>query len=153
MIPILTTSLLAEFDALVRSASALIAQCWAPGLTDRRIDELLAPHSIDLPDEARTWWRWHNGTLPDRPSLGQRIVPGRDLLSLESALDLYATVDAFIWEVHGVANQIQIVGDKPMIRVDCNGRRDEPAPVFSQNDETDPPLQVLSSMHELVTLW
>ena len=40
-------------------------QALAPGLTDQQIDTLTAPYGIDLPEEARVWWRWHNGRHAD----------------------------------------------------------------------------------------
>jgi len=44
---------------------APVADRLRPGLSDVEIDEVLGPLGIDLPEEARVWWKWHDGADPD----------------------------------------------------------------------------------------
>ena len=54
---LLDQALLDQFDARLRALGAAIVDAWAPGLTDDQIDALVCPIGIDLPEEARVWWR------------------------------------------------------------------------------------------------
>lgn len=73
--------LLEVFESSLRAVGAPIVKHREPGLDDAAIDELIVPLDLQLPDEARVWWRWHNGTVPDTPGRERCIMPGRDLLS------------------------------------------------------------------------
>lgn len=59
--PILSHALLDELEQRWRDHKLPIIDRLRPGLTDDQIDELTAPLGLRLPEEARTWWRWHNG--------------------------------------------------------------------------------------------
>lgn len=53
-------------DLLERFASALRARGipvddLMPGLGDDEIDEITGPVGLELPEEVRAWWRWHDG--------------------------------------------------------------------------------------------
>ena len=54
-----------------------------PGLSDREIDELLAPAGIVLPPDLRELWRWHDGADPD---VGAYVVPSYEFWPLERAV-------------------------------------------------------------------
>jgi cell wall assembly regulator SMI1 len=78
--------LLNELEAAWRAAGAQIADVLAPGLSDERIDELMAPTGRRLPQEARRWWGWHNGVTEKAPygwDIGRQVL----FLSLEEALE------------------------------------------------------------------
>ena len=152
---ILDNELLADFEARLRQVGAAVVEYWAPGLDDRRIDELLAPLGIDLPEEARAWWRWHNGTLRGAPPIANYIIPSREQQPLEGAAKMAETAGlmAEAFDVPEFAKLLHLVSDKPMIYVDCNAPRDAPAPIYSQNDDPEPPELVLPSIGELITIW
>ena len=88
---------LADLEREWRLQGAPVAEKAAPGLTDAQIDVLMAPVGIDLPDELRAWWRWHNGLVEDGTDYGfgptfdfGSVGPGAwQLISLEEAIDRY----------------------------------------------------------------
>jgi hypothetical protein len=124
--------ILDEFLGALRSLGAPVAETLAPGLSDAGIDRLLAPLGIDLPEEARVWWRWRNGTDPAAPDA--RIQFGdRHFLSLQENL---ADYDGFnlIFEPDGLSKLLQPVDQKPYIVFDCRGPRDAPVPVLWTED-------------------
>jgi hypothetical protein len=152
---VLDDELLAGFEMQLRRVGAAVVKQWAPGLDDQRIDELLAPLGIDLPEEARAWWRWHNGTLPEAPPIATYIIPSREQMPLEAAANLAETANLMVetFNVPELAKQLHLVTNKPIIYVDCNGPREAPAPIYSQNDDPEPPELALPSMVELITIW
>lgn len=152
---VLNQELLAGFETRLREIGAAVVEHWAPGLDDRGIDELLGPCGIDPPAEARAWWKWHNGTMPAAPPTATYIIPSRDQTPLQGAVNLLSVAQerVEILNMTEVARHLQIVSNKPMLYVDCNGPRDAPAPIYSQNDDPEPPVIALPSMGELVTIW
>lgn len=85
----LTSELLENYAADLRSLGVPIADCLAPGLASERMDLMTHPLGLDLPTEARVWWGWHDGVA------GSDAVPtdvtitgsGWRYLSLEQALN------------------------------------------------------------------
>lgn len=153
---ILDDELLAGFEARLRHVGAAVVDHWAPGLEDAHIDELVAGSAIELPDEARAWWRWHNGTVAGAPPTRTAIVPWRNQLPLDAAVSSAASFAAErveIFDMPELARQLDLVDSLPSIYVDCNGPRDTAAPIYTQNDYTEPPQLVLPSMGELVATW
>lgn len=74
-----------------------------PGLTDAEMDDLTVPLGIVLPDEARVWWGWHDGTDPHfiDPIQGGKyamLAPGRIFLPLSDAVGQCQTLREVIWE-------------------------------------------------------
>ena len=147
----LDLELLARFDAALWALGAPIVNAWAPGLSDEEIDALLLPLGIDLPEEARVWWRWHNGTREDA-SIIARHLWWRVPLSLRDAAEDHATGGQLIKEVWGVEKLLCPAVDKPMIYFCCAGLREEPVPIYTQND-IETPSEVLPSIGELVLAW
>jgi hypothetical protein len=76
-------------------------------------------------------------------------------MPLEAAVNLAATAGLMVeaFDMPELAKQLHLVTDKPIIYVDCNGPRDAPAPIYSQNDEPERPVLALPSIGELVTIW
>jgi cell wall assembly regulator SMI1 len=61
-----------------------------PGLAEEQQDRMLAPLELRLPQEARLWWRWHDGvTLVRAPSIQRTIGPGFEYLPLAEAIVQY----------------------------------------------------------------
>jgi hypothetical protein len=145
--------LLNSFEARLREKGVPIVEAWAPGLTDPQIDALLQPLDIDLPDEARVWWRWHNGFLFDSPQRSRQITPFRWLTALETAADEYACMRDPMRDAGDPEGLLAPVGEQPSIYFHCAGAKDAPVPVYSQNDYTDRPRLVLPSIGELVMTW
>ncbi len=90
--PILTLDLLSDlWDRLTR-LGAPVVDAAAAGLSQARIEELVAAEGLTLPEEAATWWRWHNGTSEGVCYYdgfpGRSICPGHELIPLEEALDV-----------------------------------------------------------------
>jgi hypothetical protein len=74
-----------------------------PGLTDAEMDALTEPLGIVLPDEARAWWGWHDGTDPVRidPIRGEEfamLAPGRTFLPLSHAVKHCQMLRELLWE-------------------------------------------------------
>lgn len=57
----LHTELLQELHQRWRAQGAPIADALAPGIDDEQIERLTAPLGLRVSEEARVWWRWHNG--------------------------------------------------------------------------------------------
>jgi hypothetical protein len=148
---LLDDRLLDELTRALHSAG-LSTETWAPGLSDHEIDALLQPHSLDLPEEARRWWRWHNGykegTSP--PWIG--VTPNRPLLNLQQVLKLYAQTKDESRQIWGADRWLMVFVDRPSIYFVCNGPHDAPVPIRTQEDIDDPE-PVLPSIGELVKTW
>lgn len=74
-----------------------------PGLTAAEMDALTEPLGIILPEEARVWWGWHDGTDPHfiDPIQGEKfamLAPGRIFLPLGHAVRQCQTLREVIWE-------------------------------------------------------
>jgi hypothetical protein len=74
-----------------------------PALTDAEMDALTEPLGIVLPDEARVWWGWHDGTNPlgIHPIRGEQfamLAPGRIFLPLGHAVQQCQRLREVIWE-------------------------------------------------------
>ena len=145
----LTADLLSELEQRLRDGGAGVVDALNPGLTDAQIDELLLPAGIDLPDEARVWWRWQNGT---RRGARAATLGLRDLLDLETVVDVYEHARFRDVRGRGLDGLLGGLGWTPRLWFDCSGARHERVPVFAQSDIEDPRV-VLGSMGDLVTAW
>jgi hypothetical protein len=154
MAAVLDEDLLRAFESSLRAIGAPIVKHWASGLDDAAIDELVVPLDLRLPEEARVWWRWRNGTRSDAPGRERCIMPGRDLLSLQAALVGTADFWAVLPELWGIDRRLlKLVGEQPRIWIDGSGPRSKPAAIYTQNDGSEPPRLALPSMGALVTIW
>ena len=60
---ILDNELLNNLEQRWRAAqSPVMVRLLQPGLKDDEIDRLSEPLGFPLPEEVRTWYRWHNGS-------------------------------------------------------------------------------------------
>lgn len=131
-------------DALVertverlRSAGADLADRLRPGLSDAQIDELAGPAGIDLPEEARVWWRWHDGVQDDGPPFAS--IRGVTPYSLEAAIELWEADRDATRYVFGVDGLLPFCDAR--LSFECLGPRDAPVPVYFQYDiETPKPM-------------
>jgi len=146
---LLDDELLDRFEARLRKEGAAIVDHWAPGLTDAQIDELLQPLGIDLPKEARRWWRWHDGAPLDAPP----ISPRRTHLPLRDAAEQYAEARDEMPELYGIDSLLSPVDELPVVYFHCAVPRDVPVPIYVQGDWVADPELVLPSIGELVEVW
>lgn len=143
---LLDADLLRRFEAILREKRIGIVDAWAPGLTDQQIDDIIAPTHLQLPEEARVWWRWHNGRRDGSPPLSWEIVPNRDLTSLGLAASAYRDAGA-------QDRLLQFVGEKPLLFVECRHAQAAAATVHKAGDWTMDVTPVLPSLGELVLTW
>jgi hypothetical protein len=148
----LDTDLLERFDAALRSRGAAIVDVWEPGLSDDEIDAIASPAGLDLPHEARFWWRWHNGVTANSKPSAQELVPGRPLLDFTTALEEFSAGRAITRDVDGLDDLLQPVGDQPWLFFDCSGDRGAPVPILVGGHGQDTK-QVLASIGDLVIIW
>jgi hypothetical protein len=145
-VTLLDTDLLERFEDSLRSVGAAITETWAPGLTDEEIDRAVRKAGLRLPEEARRWWRWHNGTVPGtRP-------PRWDLLPSRPLLDLDTVVDQLLDDIDPSSHLLQPLPDQPWIFFDCRVEPDQPVPIVVSGHGQDDRV-VLPSIGELVTIW
>lgn len=83
---------LERLEAVWRRLDAPVLRYLRPGLPEERIEDLLAPTGLVLPEELRLWWAWHDGA--DDPSVdvddNREIGPGGWLhLPLHEAVALH----------------------------------------------------------------
>lgn len=149
----LSQDLLDRFEARVRAVGAQIVDAWAPGLADERIDALLEPMGIELPEEARVWWRWHNGFIASSAQRSREITPARWLMDLETAADEYAYFRDPMRDAGNPEGLLSPVSEKPTIYFRCAGPKDAPVLVYSQNDYTERPRLALSAIGDLILTW
>lgn len=152
MARLLDKELLADFERALESVGARITRFWAPGISDQEMDRLSAPVDIDLPEEARVWWRWHNGFVPSASPLDRDLTPRRPLLDLEMSIEEYAAVRAEMREIYGAEARLRPVADEPWIYFDCAGAREDPVPIYVSGHAEDHRL-ALPSIGELVAAW
>lgn len=147
---LLNDRILDEFLGALRRIDAPAAGTLVPGLSDTEIDAVLEPLGIDLPEEARVWWRWRNGTDPSAPA-GKTLFGDRHFLSLQQNVEYYEDLNA-IWEDDGYTKLLQPVDQKPYIFFDCRGLRDASVPVLWTEDIY--PLEAFApSIGSLIRRW
>lgn len=151
MVQVLNAEFLAGFDARLRAMGAPIVDAWTPGLSDDEIDAVLSPLDIDLPEEARVWWRWHNGTRDDAPMTHRTIGP-RGPLTLQDSASLYDYEREDLKHLFDLEAVLTPVNERPMIYFGCAGARDDPVPIYIQQDIETPAIQ-LPSIRSLVLTW
>jgi len=142
---------LEEFDARLRALGAPICKAWAPGCSDAHIDAILRPLGIELPEEARVWWRWHNGTRDDAP-MEHREIGTRGPFSIEDAAAAYKDERGAMEELDGLTGLLAPFNERPYIFFGCAGAVDEPVPIYTQKDVQDPTV-VLPSIRSLLEAW
>ncbi len=128
-----------------------------PGLTDTEIDRVTADLPFRLSDEARTFYRWHNGSREEPNGPGdETYVPGATYLS---PLD-WVVRDYAEWRHYepGRFREMWIPlnsRDGRTIIVDCGVRPDEPSPIyFADSKDSAPWGQVCSpSFANVIDVW
>jgi hypothetical protein len=143
---------LERFEAALTSVGVPITRCWAPGLTDAEIDALAASVNLTLPEEARRWWRWHNGVVEGTRPQDTQLVPGRPLLDLAMVLEDFGAGRDVTQDVHRRSALLQPLPDQPWLFFDCDVSHDAPVPILVGGPGADI-RPGLDSIGELVATW
>lgn len=106
-----------------------------------------------LPEEARAWWRWHDGILVESNPRVTEISPRRPHLPLRYVAEQYAALGGAMLQLYGIDGLLNPVGDKPYVYFHCAVPRDAPVPIYTQHDDVVDPRLVLPSIGELVLAW
>jgi hypothetical protein len=150
MARLLDTTLLDRLEAAWRAQGAEIMSVLAPGLGDRAMRRALEPLGIDLPEEARRWWGWHNGVTVQTPH-GWEIGPEVGFYSLEQAIRQYfeerASVNEGEWPDHWLP--LTRFSHGPLV-IDCGDP--QTAVVYRVDWEIDD-FRAADSMGAMVELW
>jgi hypothetical protein len=80
------TSALERYEDELRRIGAPVVLNLRPGISDVAIRELEERFGVELPDEARSVWRWHNGVESGSWGADRMLVPRRAFGDLESSL-------------------------------------------------------------------
>lgn len=148
---IVSESLLHEFLRELERIEAPVARSLNPGLSDSEIDELLIPVGIDLPEEARQWWRWRNGS-DESAGDAQTLFGERHFVTLADEGEYYRDSLRYNAEAHGLRSLLKPLDQKPYVYCDCGVHRDAPVPIYLQ-DDIETPRQILPSIGSLVRRW
>jgi len=158
----LDDSLLGELEKRWREHGLPIVDALRPGLTDDEMDQLTTSLDLRLPEEARRWWRWHDGAFP--PDAGfdpEWLGPGSSFFSLATAVEAceqaraisgYGRTDT--WDGCWQGSWFPITRfERPPV-IDCSVGVNEPVPIrsfFSQEPAVAQP--GVRSFGELVKIW
>jgi hypothetical protein len=146
MARMLDTELLAQLEAGWRRAGALYVDAMLPGLSDEEIDRTTARLDLALPEEARRWYRWHNG------SDGHGINAHRIMTTLDD--DVEATVDLQEADLDWKAGWLHVMNETPFVIFDCRGGHDAPVPVWHYFQGFDFPTRpMFDSIGDMVAFW
>jgi len=147
---LLDSDLLAQFESALR-AEGIDVDGLSPGLTDAEIDQIVEPWGLQLPDEVRAWWRWHNGGPPRKLLY---LLPRRVMLDLPQAIELHVhDVRSGRSEYADPKGGVQPVDWSPAVFVPCGESGHVPAPVYVVHDPAAPSQLALPSFGELVLTW
>jgi cell wall assembly regulator SMI1 len=157
------TDALQQLESFWREGNAPIANLLQPGLSDSEIDDLTSGHGLRLPEEARTWWRWHDGVMRDVPDAQAQIGPAIRFPSLTEALayrtrerQALASTSPTNWEELWPAEWLPVAYGlaPPTVVCDCSTEYSETTPIrvlyWDDEEMFEPKAQ---SMLEMVELW
>ncbi|GAB3578219.1 hypothetical protein GCM10027406_14050 [Leifsonia lichenia] len=115
----------------------------APGLSARRVRQLLAEHELGAPDELVTWFEWSNGWhAPSAHDASAPPIPYLENSSLEDALSRYDALMKLISDPDNEPDTLDFAeGWLPLSHdnwgrfVYCNGAANDPPLVRRTNPE------------------
>ncbi len=129
----LTTAMMDELWEALHSVGASVVRYSRPGLTRERIEALMRPTAMRLPEEGVVWWMHHDGSDAPVGTRGDEISPQQSLLSLEEALEVREILELVNWRT---GREVRLTGghwtdlwedtwlpilakDRPTIACDC----------------------------------
>jgi hypothetical protein len=164
--PMLDLEMLHKYDARLCETGVPVDDWARPGLSEREMDEMLAPLGLTLPAEARLWWMWRNG---EEESAERRLWrPWRRGLSLDGAIAQYrlsrlvAKNSAEKWDdkerddIWHPAWFPIVQGDgAPVTVIDCSVPKGAPTPITFVDWEAlhTPTLPSARSLGEMISWW
>lgn len=143
MARMLDDTLLAEYDAMLEAQRVIPPDTRPGGLTDAQIDEIAGPLGLRLPEEARRWYRWHNGSRWD-------LFDGRAQLSLTEAVE--RSLDSRSYDENWRHGWLQATNEQPQLLFQCDGSFDAPVPVWHYDYEP-PGRPRYESIGEMLSYW
>ena len=160
----LTPSLLEEFERCLREQGARVVELWQDGVDDGQIAAAEEAIGERLPDEARMWWRWHDGVPASAVTYARHreFGPLHQFLPLDEAVARTLRIrdsralrqpGAPVWP-HGWLEWTDV--NAPMV-IDCVVPEGAPAPVhdadFGSYELEDVYTPVAASMGDMVRAW
>lgn len=143
---LLDVHLLEELDRRLRAQGVPWVDERPAGLSDEEIDRIAAPLGYVLPEEARRWYRWHDG------SDGFELTMSRVQTPLEQDVGdtiYFRDMDDF-WR----PRWLKAMNEKPYILFDCSGDREDPVPVWYYDyEQAEPTRPRFASIGEMVSFW
>jgi cell wall assembly regulator SMI1 len=169
---VLSRELLEDLADRWRAVDAPILEWLKPGLSDAEMDALTASLPFTLPQEARTWWGWHDGA--EQPGLeGHDVGVGLPYMSLQRAIDEYSRArDQLLQEGAAARREYPDLFDEPaaswpapwfpvssqdgdVVVCDCGVASGEPSPIHlvdCREPVAYPPARA-QSFGEMVVMW
>jgi hypothetical protein len=142
---VLSPGLLEALEQRWRTAGALYIDEMAPGLTDEQIDTIVAPIGFTLPEEARRWYRWHDG------SSRHYVTPSRTMSSL--AEDVRRTLLLQEQDPGWKLGWLATMDEMPLVAFDCRDPSNDGAPVWHYDPVDQPTRPIFHTIGDMVTLW
>lgn len=95
--PELLAELLNEYESELSSAGVPVSRALAPPADAEALVAAFESQGLNLPEELRVWWAWHNGLVQTAPRVPTRF----NFLPFEQALRIYDEstfgTDSFSW--------------------------------------------------------
>jgi hypothetical protein len=149
-------ALLDEWEGWWSHLDLPINEVLRPGATDEHIDTVASRLPFELPEEVRTWFRWHDGTMAEHADqFENQVAPIWNLISLEQAAAFYRHgQDNLTWAYQWPPHYFPLLHSDRLLVVDCSGALKDPAPIDVIDPEferpADPPEPILPSVTALV---
>jgi cell wall assembly regulator SMI1 len=149
-----------------RQVGAPVAVALRPGLSDEEMDALTTQLGLRLPDEARRWWRWHDGATA-RPGFEPEVLgPIGSFIPLAHAVGSTESTREIMrqaWEADDLEegelgpdwkpSWLKLINCERPIVIDCSVAPEDPVPVRSFFQEPTVGEEGLRSLGELVRIW
>jgi cell wall assembly regulator SMI1 len=84
--------ILARLDAILKTNASETEAHLQPGLSVADISKLELQYHVQIPDEIKEIYEWHNGTLAGTNFMGDDFIPGDRFLPLEETLENNASM-------------------------------------------------------------
>jgi hypothetical protein len=140
-------ALIRDLEAEWRRQGVDFLDALAPGLSDPEIYRIAEPLGYKLPEEARRWYRWCNGS-----DLYNVVFP-RYITSLQESVETtidFASIIGDDWKT----GWLRTMSERPDLVFDCRGPSAAPVPVWHYDPEFDYPTRpVFPSIGEMVAFW
>jgi hypothetical protein len=142
----LDEDLLGELEERWRRVGAGFVDRLPPGLPDEDMDAMTERLGLRLPEEARRWYRWHNGSDGSYATALRAMTP---LAEDVTVTDVLRQDDAF-W----IDGWLRTMDENPFVALDCRVAHDEPVPVWHYYQGFEFPTRpMFDSIGDMVLFW